>query len=147
MTNRVLLSSSLFSISKPGVDVLAPPAVSYDYLALDSRLEQARPLLIGTALNVALNNQLGSKVYFGTTFGFVPHVSVFAYDAYTDIVTGELYAAVSDYITYKDVGAKSFLRSVFYVRAQEDGFFLLDDFVYTRPFSSFGRIIYFVWAP
>lgn len=88
-TRRVLLSPSRVAISRPGYDVLNPPAFTSDFMALDSNFPPPeRPILAGTLFNVALTSKL--RVNYGATFATPPAVQIFPYDTYGTIFSRDL---------------------------------------------------------
>jgi len=73
VTKRILISASRVAVSRPGYDVINPPAKTPDYLAVDSSF--APPLRL-CAAGVLYGVQLAVPVTvsFGTTFSSYPHV-------------------------------------------------------------------------
>lgn len=140
MSDRIILSSSFVSVSKPGVDVNAPPAISYDYLALDSRLTNLRAQIIATVPSYVF----GNKVFYGQTFANAPAVDVFFYN---NFVSSGTYAGVVRYGVYKDNGSTSYDRSSYFIVHERDGFTITDRAVNTRaaPFTGSWILYYVAW--
>jgi hypothetical protein len=76
MTNRISISGTRVLISRPGVDVLSPPAYTPDYLMMDSNWGQPeRPLQVGVILNKSLNDNHIQT--FGVTYTEPPAVGIY----------------------------------------------------------------------
>ena len=64
MVNRILISPSVVRVSLPGVEVTSPPALTEEYLALDSSWPKVERL---HAVGVVLNQAVGDA---GFSFNF-----------------------------------------------------------------------------
>lgn len=92
MTQRILLSAARVSISRPGYDVVSPPAFTSDYLSIDSGFPQATRLYqSGTRLGLSITSFFNSPVAFGTTFSSYPFVMVMPFDPGNPSVLHGLY--------------------------------------------------------
>lgn len=74
MVNRIRIEPGLMSVSLPGIDVMNPPAISYKYLALDSRLRTERPLEMFHIPYCIPNSQ--SWFYFSETYAYPPYAEL-----------------------------------------------------------------------
>jgi hypothetical protein len=75
MTRRILISANRVAVSRPGYDVVNPPAISNDYLAVDSSFPAALRLatsgfIYGTPLTSF------PTMYFGTPFARAPWIYI-----------------------------------------------------------------------
>ncbi len=75
MTQRILISPTRVAVSRPGYDVVSPPAVTSDYLSVDSSFgKPLRLLQTGVVYGVSINGF--GAVGFGTTYASFPQVLV-----------------------------------------------------------------------
>lgn len=75
MTRRIYIGPDRVTVSKPGYDAVSPPAVTTDYLAVDSRFPSATRLYTsGFVIGVSAQTFFTNPVFYGTTFTSYPYV-------------------------------------------------------------------------
>jgi hypothetical protein len=120
MTQRIYIAPDRVTVSKPGFDAVSPPAVDYKYLAIDSRLNQGRPLEIG----VIPNCSRGLIVPFTTSYAGIPGV---------DLVVNRVDGSAFDYyagMVMRDAGSVAYNRTHFYLAVWPNQFQIVDDTQY-----------------
>lgn len=130
------------TVSKPGYDASNPPAVDYQYLALDSRLNQGRPLEIGLLSSYAFIS--GGKVPYSRTYPTPPAVDLVAY-SYNPTFN---YYVYSKYLCCRDANSSiAYQRSSWIVAHYTDGFIPTENFVYrhTAIYGASVALYYIAW--
>ncbi len=86
MTQRILISPTRVAVSRPGYDVVSPPAISTDYLSVDSSFGMPlRLLMSGVIYGSAVNGF--PTISYPTTYGDFPmvHVAPFTSGSITNL--------------------------------------------------------------
>ncbi|MDI2110301.1 MULTISPECIES: hypothetical protein [Bradyrhizobium] len=119
MAVRIYIDASRVTVSKPGYDAQFPPAVDYKYLALDSRLNQGRPLEIGILPSYSF--LVSGKVFYSTTYATPPGVDIVAYGVNSSLATYQ------QSLVMRDVsGSNAIQRVPFAVLCETNGFTATD---------------------
>ena len=106
-TTRVYIATDHVTVSKPGFDAESPPALDYKYLALDSRMNNGRPLEMGFIPTLSVN----LIVNFTTTYPGIPGVDLIVL---TNIAGGN-YAYWNSIVMRDDNGSTAINRTPFYL--------------------------------
>lgn len=143
MVARTLLSPTVVTVSKGGVDALSPPAVAYDYLALDSRLSQGRPLEVGLVVNYVF--MTGGKIYFSTSYPTPPAVDFIGYSY--NAVTGAYGYGKSLVLRDTNGSGNTWQRSSWLVHPETDGFTIIEvsNGRHPRAYGTTVNLIYYAW--
>lgn len=141
-TQRIYNASDRVTVSKPGYDAVSPPAVDYKYLALDSRLNQGRPLEVGLVPNNAFGTS--GKVFYSTTYPSPPAVDIFAYKL---LGGGSGVVINRSSVLRDDDGSTAYQRSSWVIAHYTDGFIITDNFVHrhSKFWGSTLQLYYIAW--
>ena len=81
-TRRILISPNRIAVSRPGYDVVSPPAITTDYLSVDSSFSlPVRLAVSGLVLNAS--GRSFPTISYGMTFATPPFVQCMPYNAGT----------------------------------------------------------------
>ncbi|MEH2667950.1 hypothetical protein AB7M45_007800 [Bradyrhizobium elkanii] len=142
MSVRIYIDSTRVTVSKPGFDAQSPPAVDYKYLALDSRLNQGRPLEVGILPGYSF--LVSGKVFYATTYPKPPAIDIIAYGLNSGM------AAYSQSMVMRDANSSVAIQRVpFAVLCETDGFTATDSGLWTyrhsRLYGASVTLFYIAW--
>jgi hypothetical protein len=142
MTQRILLSPNRVSISRPGYDVVSPPAFTTDYLAIDSGFPQATRLYqSGVLYNLSIQAFSTTFVSFGKTFASYPFVTI------TPFIPGSPASSINLLYMKFDPGSPDLYHTPYNIQVFKDRFRLGPTTSDTSYAAVLRNWIYFVFAP